>query len=87
MSREKPTGMDKNGTDGPVDGKAGYKKKTILDAIDVGRQSLHLAKAGVAKPCWICGGAVSLELCKTDENGNAVHEACYVARVMLNLPR
>jgi len=33
--------------------------------------------------CWICGKNVSLEVCKTDEHGKAVHEECYVARVAL----
>ena len=33
--------------------------------------------------CWICGRAVSLESCKIDELGNAVHEMCYVAKVAL----
>ena len=34
--------------------------------------------------CWICGGDVPLEDCKTDEQGLAVHEACYVARLALD---
>ena len=34
--------------------------------------------------CWICGRAVVLEKCKTDEQGFAVHEACYVARLALD---
>ena len=33
--------------------------------------------------CWICGREVPLENCKTDEQGFAVHEVCYVARVAL----
>jgi hypothetical protein len=32
--------------------------------------------------CAICGKPVSLETCKFDENGNAVHEDCYVGRVL-----
>jgi hypothetical protein len=31
--------------------------------------------------CWICGRAVTLEDCKVDEHGLAVHELCYVAKV------
>ena len=31
--------------------------------------------------CWICGQEVSLEKCRTDKHGSAVHEACYVARM------
>jgi hypothetical protein len=33
--------------------------------------------------CWLCGKAVSLEACKTDEYGKSVHEECYVARLAL----
>ena len=33
------------------------------------------------KTCWICGRAVCLETCKTDEAGCAVHEECYVAKI------
>lgn len=36
-----------------------------------------------ALTCWLCGRAVSLENCKTDEYGEAVHEECYVARIAL----
>jgi len=28
--------------------------------------------------CWICGYEVSLEECKIDEHGQAVHEECYL---------
>lgn len=33
--------------------------------------------------CWICGKNVDLNSCKIDEYGEAVHEACYVARIAL----
>jgi hypothetical protein len=33
--------------------------------------------------CWICGNKVSLERCKIDEHGRAVHEQCYVAKIQL----
>lgn len=33
--------------------------------------------------CWICGYAVDLETCKTDEYGMAVHENCYVIKLVL----
>lgn len=29
--------------------------------------------------CAICGKSVRLELCKTNEDGDAVHEDCYIA--------
>jgi hypothetical protein len=31
--------------------------------------------------CSICQKPVELETCKTDHNGDPVHEACYVARL------
>ena len=33
--------------------------------------------------CWICGHEVSLETCKVDEHGCAVHEACLFARMKM----
>jgi len=33
-------------------------------------------------PCSICGWSVTLELSKTDEGGKAVHECCYVRRIL-----
>ena len=32
--------------------------------------------------CWICGEGVTLEDCKVDENGQAVHEECYMMVVL-----
>jgi len=31
--------------------------------------------------CWICGEQVSLREAKIDEQGRAVHEQCYFARL------
>jgi hypothetical protein len=36
--------------------------------------------------CWICGKAVDLNNCKTDERGLPVHESCYVARTVKSEP-
>ena len=33
--------------------------------------------------CFLCGKSVPLETCKTDENGNAIHEECYVLKMRL----
>jgi hypothetical protein len=33
--------------------------------------------------CWMCGKAVDLKTCNTDERGFPVHEQCYVLRVFL----
>lgn len=35
-------------------------------------------------PCLICGTQVSLETCKVDECGQAVHEECYVGQLVLH---
>jgi hypothetical protein len=37
--------------------------------------------------CAICAQPVSLEVSKTDEHGQAVHENCYVWTVELKKPR
>jgi len=84
MSQQKRTEMNTSDVGSPIGGNAAYEQSAPRSNIDIGRRSLHLSKAGVAKSCWICGGAVSLESCKADENGHAVHEVCYVARVKLS---
>ena len=33
--------------------------------------------------CKICGMPVCLETCKIDEHGRAVHEDCYVEKLLL----
>ena len=33
--------------------------------------------------CWVCGKAVDLKHCKTDEHGSIVHEPCYAAKIAL----
>ena len=33
--------------------------------------------------CWICGQNVDLNNCNTDEDGGAVHEACYSLKMAL----
>jgi hypothetical protein len=44
-------------------------------------RSLHYAW-NKAIPCSICGNSVLLEVSKTDEQGSAVHEECYVGRTV-----
>ena len=36
--------------------------------------------------CSICGQVLSLEDCKIDEKGLAVHESCYAVKVALEKP-
>lgn len=33
--------------------------------------------------CWICGKAVDIQKCKTDEHGSIVHGLCYAAKIAL----
>lgn len=35
-------------------------------------------------PCIICGQPVALEMAKTDDDGQAVHENCYVHKLAVN---
>lgn len=37
----------------------------------------------LASICAICGREVSLEQCKVDEYGAAVHDGCYVKKVLM----
>jgi hypothetical protein len=36
--------------------------------------------------CAVCGQPVKLEECKTDEDGAAVHAACYISRIGVAKP-
>ena len=47
-------------------------------------RSTAYSKTGSTQFCWICGRAVDLKTCKTDEHGNAVHELCYEAKINLS---
>ena len=49
-----------------------------MSPLDHPRQSVHNEPR-----CPLCNQRVSLETSKTDEDGNAVHEDCYVAKVRL----
>jgi hypothetical protein len=51
--------------------------------LQIPHRPLTVPAPGHTWTCWICGGGVSLETCKTDEHGKAVHEECYVARMAL----
>jgi len=33
--------------------------------------------------CPVCSGPVPLEVAKTDENGRAIHEECYVLNTLI----
>lgn len=49
------------------------------------RRSLSYSVNKLIMPCSICGNAVALESSKTDEQGSAVHEECYVGRTIFML--
>lgn len=46
----------------------------------VAERETPLSRLGRAT-CAVCGMPVKLEECKTDEDGEAVHAACYVAKI------
>jgi hypothetical protein len=48
------------------------------------RESAEMLSPHPIRMCWICGRAVSLETCKIDEHGNAVHEHCYAVKLALS---
>jgi hypothetical protein len=64
---------------------------TALTRFDLIVTAPHITFSLVPEPstldshcsCWLCGKAVSLEVCKTDEYGKSVHEECYVTRLAL----
>jgi hypothetical protein len=37
--------------------------------------------------CWICGNKVNLTTCYTDEHGAAVHDKCYIVKLVLAMNR
>ncbi len=46
--------------------------------------TIHFSKVSDT-PCSICARGVTLELSKTDEQGRAVHELCYVEAMVAGL--
>lgn len=44
------------------------------------RRTLRRSNSG-QRTCPVCNEPVLLETCKTDENGQATHEECYVERI------
>lgn len=50
---------------------------STFDSTEAGMTTAHMPN------CWICGRSVSLGDSQIDENGLAVHESCYVAKLAL----
>lgn len=48
-------------------------------------QNVSQKFSGKSSPllCRICGKSVAVESCKTDDDGKAVHEGCYVLKLKL----
>ncbi len=69
-----------------IDTKSKHQEIAAVSAI-ASLKALPSVAFRSSSSCWICGRAISLESCNTDEYGNAVHEVCYVARVQLNMKR
>jgi hypothetical protein len=45
-----------------------------------------MGNVATALPCAICGKLVSLDFAKTDEDGQTVHEQCYVLKLKQDTP-
>ncbi len=58
------------------------KSKTYFEQIPL-NEAKKIAGGLSARPvsCALCGKPVILEKCKIDEDGAAIHEACYFHRV------
>jgi hypothetical protein len=54
--------------------------RTSFEQVPIETARASVARNGLAF-CAVCGDAVALEECKTDERGQAVHQKCYFARL------
>ncbi len=61
--------------------KTHFEQVPLAMVMKIARQELLRARTSLAH-CAICGHPVELERCKTDEDGDAVHEDCYVAKLL-----
>jgi hypothetical protein len=61
----------------------GITPADFIQLLDSGMHISDFLAAMTTHYCWICGHEVSLETCKTDERGSAVHEACLFARLKM----
>ena len=55
--------------------------KTPLQSIPTGLDQDAAQPSAFEAVCDICGKPVHLDKCKTDEDGQAVHAACYFDRI------
>jgi hypothetical protein len=61
----------------------GVTPADFVQLLDSGMHISDFLAAMTTHYCWVCGQEVSLETCKVDEHGSAVHEACLVARMRM----
>jgi hypothetical protein len=59
----------------------GITPADFIQLLDSGMRISDFLSAMTIHYCRICGHEVSLETCKIDEHGSAVHEACLFARM------
>jgi phage tail tube protein FII len=57
-----------------------FEQVPIELALRVARQEARKSTARLVS-CAICKMAVELEYCKIDEDGEPVHESCYIAKL------
>ena len=61
--------------------KTSFEQVPVEFALKVAEREMMAATA-MPTSCAVCGNPVDLENCKTDERGKAVHQKCYVARII-----
>ena len=61
----------------------GITPADFMQLLDSGMHISDFLAAMTTHYCWICGHEVSLEACKIDEHGSAVHEPCLFARMKM----
>jgi len=61
----------------------GITPADFIQLLDSGMHISDFLAAMTTHYCWICGHEVSLEACKIDEHGSAVHEPCLFARMKM----
>lgn len=61
----------------------GVTPADFIQLLDSGMHMSDFLAAMTTHCCWICNHEVSLETCKIDEHGSAIHEACLLARMKM----
>jgi hypothetical protein len=61
----------------------GITPADFIQLLDSGMRISDFLAAMTTHSCCICGHEVSLETCKINEKGSAVHEACLLARMKM----